>query len=71
MIGAFTAGKKAAQYGYKKYGVKGAVVAGAGGAVGMIAAKKALRSAARSTAEEVVEDETGDGPTDAADGTDE
>ena len=44
MIGSLTAGKKAAELGYKVYGVPGAAVAGAGGAVGMVVAKKGLKT---------------------------
>ena len=43
MIGAFTIGKKAAKFGYKKYGVRGAIVAGIGSVVGFILAKKGAR----------------------------
>jgi outer membrane lipoprotein SlyB len=51
MLGPLTAGKKAAELGYKVYGVPGAAVAGAGGAVGMVVAKKGV--------EAVVETESG------------
>lgn len=44
MIGALSVGKKAAKYGYKAYGIPGAVIAGAGGAAGAVAAKKAATS---------------------------
>lgn len=44
MIGALAASKKAAKYGYKVYGVPGAVVAGAGGAAGVVAAKKGMET---------------------------
>ena len=43
MIGAFTIGKKAAKFGYKNYGVRGAVVAGIGSVVGFILVKKGAR----------------------------
>lgn len=59
MIGALTAGKKAATYGYKKYGVPGAVVAGAGGAVGIVAAKKGVKAVARSAADDLDSDADG------------
>ena len=42
MIGPLAAGKKGAELGYKVYGVPGAVAAGAGGAAGMLVAKKGL-----------------------------
>lgn len=45
MIGSLTVGKKAAKYGYKAYGVPGAAIAGAGGAIGVAVAKKGLQSA--------------------------
>lgn len=44
MLGPLTAGKKAAEFGYKAYGIPGAAVAGAGGAVGMLAAKKGVEA---------------------------
>lgn len=46
MLGPLTAGKKAAEYGYKAYGVPGAVIAGAGGAAGVAVAKKGVEVAA-------------------------
>lgn len=51
MIGSLTVGKKAAKYGYKAYGVPGAAIAGAGGAIGVAVAKKG--------AEAVVETDSG------------
>lgn len=45
MLGPLMAGKKAAALGYKVYGVPGAAVAGAGGAVGMAVAKKGVEAA--------------------------
>lgn len=44
MIGPLAAGKKAAEFGYKVYGIPGAAVAGAGGAVGVVAAKKSAEA---------------------------
>jgi hypothetical protein len=51
MIGSLTVGKKAAKYGYKAYGVPGAAIAGAGGAVGVAVAKKAIQAAVETDAE--------------------
>ena len=51
MIGALTVGKKAAKFGYKKYGVPGAVLAGAGGVVGIVVAKKGFKRLSQSAAE--------------------
>ncbi|MFB9806527.1 hypothetical protein ACFFQF_15220 [Haladaptatus pallidirubidus] len=48
MIGPFTVGKKAAKFGYKRYGIPGAVVAGGTGAVGYLAVKRAVKSVAKS-----------------------
>ncbi len=47
MFGPLTVGKKAAEYGYKAYGVPGAVVAGAGGAAGVAVAKKGVEVTAK------------------------
>lgn len=66
MLGALSAGKKAATYGYKKYGVPGAVVAGTGGAVGIVVAKKGAKAIVESKAEDVASDE---GATDAETGS--
>ena len=44
MIGALSVGTKAAKYGYKAYGLPGAVLAGGAGAAGAVAAKKAASS---------------------------
>jgi hypothetical protein len=51
MIGSLTVGKKAAKYGYKAYGVPGAAIAGAGGAVGVAVAKKGIQAAVETDAE--------------------
>ncbi|SIR12787.1 hypothetical protein SAMN05421858_1526 [Haladaptatus litoreus] len=48
MIGPFTVGKKAAKFGYKRYGIPGAVVAGGAGTVGYLAVKRAVKSVAKS-----------------------
>ncbi|RQG97711.1 hypothetical protein [Natrarchaeobius chitinivorans] len=45
MIGAYTIGKKAATIGYKRYGVPGAVASGGVALLGVVAVKRALRSA--------------------------
>ncbi|SFB94774.1 hypothetical protein SAMN05444422_103191 [Halobiforma haloterrestris] len=45
MIGAYTVGKKAVQFGYKRYGVPGAVVSGGVALAGFVAVRRALRSA--------------------------
>lgn len=45
MIGPLAAGKKAAEFGYKRYGMPGAVVAGTGAAVGTALGVKKLTSA--------------------------
>lgn len=58
MLGALSIGKKAAQYGYKKFGVPGAVLAGAGGAAGYAAFKKKTKSAVK---DELDEDDQNDG----------
>ena len=58
MLGALSVGKKAAQYGYKKLGVPGAVLAGAGGAAGYAVFKKKTKSAVE---DELTEDDQTDG----------
>ena len=45
MIGAFTVGKKAVTFGYKRYGVPGAVASGGVALLGFVAVQRALRSA--------------------------
>lgn len=42
MIGPLTIGRKAAKYGYKRYGVPGAIVAGLGGIGGYVFVKRKL-----------------------------
>lgn len=44
MIGAYTIGKKAVKFGYKRYGVPGAVATGGAALVGYVAVRRALRS---------------------------
>lgn len=51
MIGSLAAGKKAAEYGYKTYGVPGAVVAGAGSVAGVAVAKKGVEVAVEGNVE--------------------
>ncbi|MFC4989174.1 hypothetical protein [Saliphagus infecundisoli] len=51
MIGALTVGKKAAKFGYKKYGVPGAILAGAGGVAGLVVAKKGFKRLTQSAIE--------------------
>lgn len=47
MIGPLVAGKKAAKFGYKRYGLSGAVVAGTGAAVGTAIGVKKITSDVR------------------------
>lgn len=44
MIGAYTIGKKAVKFGYKRYGVPGAVVTGGAALAGYVAVRRALKS---------------------------
>ncbi len=44
MIGAYTIGKKAVKFGYKRYGVPGAVATGGAVLAGYVAVKRALKS---------------------------
>lgn len=46
MIGPLAAGKKAAEFGYRVYGVPGAVIAGAGGVASVVVAKKGIEAIA-------------------------
>lgn len=57
MIGPLAAGKKGAELGYKVYGVPGAVAAGAGGAAGMLVAKKGLEVAVEAETSSVADEE--------------
>lgn len=45
MIGAFTVGKKAVTFGYKRYGVPGAIASGGIALVGYVAVRRALQAA--------------------------
>lgn len=47
MIGPLTIGKKAAKFGYKRYGIPGAVVAGGAGTVGYLVVRRAVKSAVK------------------------
>lgn len=44
-IGPLSVGKKAAKFGYKRYGIPGAVMAGGAGAVGYVAVRRAVKIA--------------------------
>ncbi|WP_101294347.1 hypothetical protein [Halegenticoccus soli] len=44
MLGPLAVGKKAAKYGYRRFGVPGAVLAGIGTAAGYVAVRKKLKS---------------------------
>ena len=44
MFGPLTIGKKAAKFGYKRYGIPGAVAAGSTGIIGYIAVRRAVKS---------------------------
>ncbi|WP_226480127.1 hypothetical protein [Natrinema amylolyticum] len=44
MIGAYTIGKKAVTFGYKRYGVPGAVASGGAALVGYLIVRRALKS---------------------------
>lgn len=52
MVGPLVTGKKAAEFGYKRYGLPGAIVAGAGVAVGTAIGVKRLKSAATTNDDE-------------------
>ncbi|TYL36615.1 hypothetical protein CV102_21425 [Natronococcus pandeyae] len=59
MIGALTVGQKAVKFGYKRYGVPGAIAAGGAVLVGYVAVRRALKTAADSDRiNEVVDVET-------------
>ena len=45
MIGAFTVGKKAVTFGYKRYGIPGAIASGGLALAGYVAVRRALQSA--------------------------
>ncbi|WP_328517182.1 hypothetical protein [Haladaptatus caseinilyticus] len=44
MFGPLTVGKKAAKFGYKRFGIPGAVVSGSAGLIGYIAVRRAVKS---------------------------
>lgn len=44
MLGAYTIGKKAIKFGYKRYGVPGAVMTGGAALAGYVAVRRALKS---------------------------
>jgi hypothetical protein len=44
MLGKYTVGKKALKFGYKRYGIPGAVASGGAALLGYLAVKRALRS---------------------------
>jgi hypothetical protein len=44
-LGPLTIGKKAAKFGYKRYGIPGAVMAGGAGAIGYVAVRRAVKIA--------------------------
>jgi len=52
MIGAYTIGKKAATFGYRRYGVPGAIASGGAALAGYIVVRRALKS---STNDETVD----------------
>lgn len=44
MFGAYTIGKKAVQFGYKRYGIPGAVASGGAALAGYVVVRRALKS---------------------------
>ena len=48
MIGAYTIGKKAATFGYKRYGIPGAVASGGAALAGYLIVRRALKSSVNS-----------------------
>lgn len=44
MFGAYTLGKKAAKFGYKRYGIPGAVASGGAALAGYVVVRRALKS---------------------------
>ncbi|MFU8867936.1 hypothetical protein [Natronococcus sp.] len=66
MIGALTVGKKALLFGYKRYGIPGAIVSGGIFLAGYVAVRRALRGGADADSlDEALEAELG--PTDGSD----
>lgn len=63
MIGAFTVGKKALLFGYKRYGIPGAILSGGIALAGYVAIRRAIRGGADAESlDEALEAELG--PTD-------
>ncbi|SEW11018.1 hypothetical protein [Natrinema salifodinae] len=48
MIGAYTIGKKAVTFGYRRYGIPGAIASGGAALAGYVIVRRALQSAANS-----------------------
>lgn len=48
MLGAYTIGKKAVQFGYKRYGIPGAVASGGAALAGYVVVRRALKSSTNS-----------------------
>lgn len=48
MIGAYTIGKKAVTFGYKRYGIPGAIASGGAALAGYVIVRRALKSASDS-----------------------
>ena len=53
MIGKYTLGKKALEFGYKRYGIPGAVASGGVALVGYVVVRRALRSSTRAGSDDV------------------
>lgn len=53
MIGKYTLGKKAVKFGYKRYGIPGAVASGGVALAGYLVVRRALRSATRADSDDV------------------
>lgn len=53
MLGPLTVGKKAASWGYRKYGVPGAVATGVAGVAGYVAVRSLVRRAVRDDDDDV------------------
>lgn len=61
MLGPLTIGRKAASWGYRKYGVPGAVATGAAGVAGYVAVRRLVRRAATDDVGDQSGGETGSG----------
>lgn len=48
MLGAYTVGKKAVKFGYRRYGIPGAVATGGAALAGYVVVRRALRSSTES-----------------------